>query len=178
MNTRLIDVYVDVSGSMAGHKIQAVNRHLALLFAEIGSLATDVHLYAFAESTQRHRFSKSPNFKALRESTSFCALGDFVSSLQKASKNGSVMFIYSDSLSVNVEEEEQIERISQQFQAAYPIRIGILVSHSKRQDGLVRSICNAGTFGIDEDTGVVAASLFSSCRDAEKHESQIIETKG
>ena len=176
MNNRIIDIYVDVSGSMAGYKIQAVNQHIASLLSEVALYNIDVHIYSFAESVIKEQFSKSPNFVVRKESTVFGELGNYITSLQKAKKSGSIMLIYSDGCLVNVAEEEYLKRLRQQLQATYSRCIGILVSHSMsqdNQDNLGCSICNSGIFGIDEDIGVVVAPILNYYRDTEMFDSQI-----
>ena len=167
MSSKVIDIFVDVSGSMAGYKIQAVNRHLTSLFAEIGACATNIQLYSFAESIQQEKVTKSPNLVVRKESTSFDKLGDFVATLQNKNKNGSVLVIYSDGLLVDISTEEQTEKLCRQLQTAYSIRIGIHVSPNKQKENLLCSISNSGVFGIDEDIGVVAAPIMTiRCRNA------------
>lgn len=174
MSGGLIDIYVDVSGSMAGYKIEAVNRHLNSLLAEINASADTVHLYSFAKTAQRQRFSKNPKFSVRREPTSYDGLGEFVSTLVDAKKNGATMFLYTDGLVVeNNAESEFAEKLKQKLQAAYSKRIGILVSSRRDQENLVHALSDPATFGIDDDVDTVVAVLqrldFQRCG---KHQTQ------
>lgn len=169
MSGGLIDIYVDVSGSMAGYKIEAVNRHLNFLLAEINASADTVHLYSFAKTTQRQRFSKNPKFSVCREPTSYDGLGEFVSTLVDAKKNGATMFMYTDGLVVeNNAESEFAEKLKQKLQEAYSDRIGILVSPRRDQENLLYALSNRAVFGIDEDVDTIVAVLqrldFTGCK--------------
>lgn len=155
-----IDIFVDVSGSMAGYKIEAVNRHLKLLLSELDADADMVHLYSFAETTQRQRFSRNPNFIVRKESTSYAALADYISTLVDEKKNSSIMFVYSDGVEVEDSAEvDFVEKIKQKLDVAYSTRIGILVSPKMKQDNLVCSISNVAVFGIGEDISTISAVL-------------------
>jgi len=152
--------FVDVSGSMAGYKLEAVNRHLKLLLSEIDASAETVHLYTFAETVQRQAYSRNPGYSVRNESTSYEVLGDYISSLAKNRATGSMIIVYSDGLVVEDRVAvEDGERFKRQFETAYSSRVGILVSSTKQQDNIVHSLSNKAVFSIDEDVCTIAAVL-------------------
>ena len=173
-----IDIFVDVSGSMAGYKIEAVNRHLKLLLSELGADADMVHLYSFAETTQRQRFSRNPNFIVRKESTSYAALADYISTLVDEKKNSSIMFVYSDGVEVEDSAEvDFVEKIKQKLDVAYSTRVGILVSPKMKQDNLVCSISNVAVFGIGEDISTISAVLRPALQGGGTHLNEKPKTK-
>ena len=178
MRRQITDIFVDVSGSMTGYKIQVVNRHLMLLLRGINATQTTVHLYSFAENTKREKFSMNPNFEIRREATSFKALRDYITSLTEAKKNGSILIIYSDGLlaeELTETEDDFIEGFIQNLQTAYLKRIGILVAPSKKHKrigilnalpkkhkNLLQSLCDS-VFRGEEDIDIITSeiSIFS-----------------